>query len=125
MGNAMRTAIRLTLLGLALAFTTHLAWAHAFLLRSSPPVGSDVPSTPARLTLRFTEPVEVLFCTVELRNPSGAAISVPAPTLAADDPTMMVIPLPKLGPGTYTVIWHVTSVDTHKTEGQFQFTIGS
>jgi methionine-rich copper-binding protein CopC len=33
------------------------------------------------------------------------------------------VQLPKLVPGTYTVSWHVTSVDTHKTEGNFQFTV--
>ena len=31
--------------------------------------------------------------------------------------------LPKLTPGTYTVNWHVTSVDTHKTEGNYKFTV--
>jgi len=29
-----------------------------------------------------------------------------------------------LPPGIYTVIWHVTSIDTHKTEGRYQFTVG-
>ena len=31
--------------------------------------------------------------------------------------------IPALPPGTYTVIWHVTSVDTHKTKGSFKFTV--
>jgi copper resistance protein C len=129
----MKTSFRLmpTLLAqvvplcVPLVLATHLAWAHAFLIRASPPVGSSVPTSPPQLTMRFTERVEVLFCTVQLLGPTGAAISVPTPKLAPDDPTTMVIPLPKLGPGTYTVVWHATSVDTHKTEGQFQFTVGS
>ena len=29
-----------------------------------------------------------------------------------------------LPPGTYTVSWRVVSVDTHPTEGRFQFSIG-
>jgi CopC domain len=29
-----------------------------------------------------------------------------------------------LAPGNYTVSWHVTSVDTHKTQGSFSFTVG-
>lgn len=100
------------------------AWAHAFLARASPPVGSQLPAAPAALTLSFTEAVEPLFCTIELLNPAGAAVSVPAPSVPADNPQALVVRLPKLGPGTYTVVWHVTSVDTHKTEGRFQFTIG-
>jgi hypothetical protein len=40
-----------------------------------------------------------------------------------DNNRVLIIQLPKLPPGTYTVIWHVTSVDTHKTEGNFKFTV--
>jgi methionine-rich copper-binding protein CopC len=29
-----------------------------------------------------------------------------------------------LPPGNYTVSWHVTSVDTHKTQESFSFTVG-
>jgi hypothetical protein len=35
----------------------------------------------------------------------------------------MLVGLPKLGAGVYTVIWHATSVDAHKTEGRFTFTV--
>src|SRR5580698_5989929 len=125
----MKTSLRLmpTLLALfiPLVLATQPARAHAFLIRASPPVGSSVPTSPPQLTMRFTEGVEVLFCTVQLLGPTGAAISVPAPKLAPGDATTMVISLPKLGPWTYTVVWHATAVDTHKTEGQFQFTVSS
>ena len=33
------------------------------------------------------------------------------------------VSLPKLAAGRYTVIWHVTSIDTHKTEGHFNFRV--
>ncbi len=100
------------------------AWAHAFLARATPPVGSLVPAPPGELTLRFTEAVEPLFCTIQLLSPRGAAVGVPAPRVAPGDGTMLVVPLPRLTPGAYTVVWHVTSVDTHKTEGAYQFTVG-
>jgi methionine-rich copper-binding protein CopC len=28
-----------------------------------------------------------------------------------------------LKPGVYTVHWHAVSVDTHRTQGSFQFTV--
>jgi methionine-rich copper-binding protein CopC len=28
-----------------------------------------------------------------------------------------------LKPGSYTVTWHVLSVDTHRTEGSYSFTV--
>jgi copper resistance protein C len=35
----------------------------------------------------------------------------------------LVVEIPALSSGTYTVIWHATSVDTHKTEGSYRFTV--
>jgi copper resistance protein C len=113
-----------TLLTVAPLLAPPAAWAHAFLAGASPPVGSQMPAAPAALTLRFTEPVEPLFCTIQLLNPGGTAVSVPAPNVPANNPQALVVALPRLGPGTYTVVWHVTSVDTHKTEGRYQFSIG-
>ncbi|MGD0430210.1 MAG: copper resistance protein CopC [Acetobacteraceae bacterium] len=111
------------LVTVALLLATPSAWPHAFLARAAPPVGSQSATSPAQLTLRFTEPVEPLFCTVELQDPAGAAVTLPAPR-PEDGAQALVVPLPKLSPGTYTVIWHVTSIDTHKTEGRYQFTVG-
>jgi methionine-rich copper-binding protein CopC len=37
---------------------------------------------------------------------------------------MLQISLKALPPGTYKVRWHVLSVDTHKTEGSYSFTVG-
>lgn len=117
----MRLPIPLTIAALLGA---PAAWAHAFLAGASPPVGSQLPAAPAALTLRFTEPVEPLFCTIQLLNPAGAAIGLPVPGVPAGNPQALAVALPRLTSGTYTVVWHVTSVDTHKTEGRFQFTIG-
>ena len=39
------------------------------------------------------------------------------------DAKILKVSLPSLSPGTYTVIWQVTSVDTHKTEGKFTFKV--
>ena len=35
--------------------------------------------------------------------------------------TFVITPVP---PGTYTVIWRVLSVDTHRTQGDFTFRVG-
>ena len=37
--------------------------------------------------------------------------------------SLLQVSLPQLPAGTYTVIWHVVSVDTHRTQGHFEFTI--
>jgi len=97
------------------------ASAHAFLEHASPGVGSTV-AAPAELRLTFTERVEPLFSRVTVRSPAGTPL--PAGRLeTARNGQQLVVKLPKLAPGTYTVQWHVTSVDTHKTQGSFRFTV--
>jgi hypothetical protein len=36
----------------------------------------------------------------------------------------MRVGIKSAGPGSYRVQWHALSVDTHKTEGRFSFTVG-
>jgi methionine-rich copper-binding protein CopC len=36
---------------------------------------------------------------------------------------VLAVPVKPLAAGVYTVLWHATSVDTHKTEGHFTFTV--
>jgi methionine-rich copper-binding protein CopC len=114
---------RCELVGLALLVQASPAFAHAFLEHASPPVGSEIAGSPPEVAITFTEGVEPLFSAIELHGPTGAQVAVSTPHLAPDNNKILSIQLPKLLPGTYTVIWHVTSVDTHKTEGNFQFTV--
>jgi methionine-rich copper-binding protein CopC len=100
----------------------HAAWAHAFLERASPAVGSEVSGSPPALTLTYSEPVEPLFSTIEVKNAGAAVVSDAKPT-PSDDGRVLVVRLKKLSPGVYSVAWHVTSVDTHKTEGHFTFMV--
>ncbi|HME27052.1 MAG TPA: copper resistance protein CopC [Acetobacteraceae bacterium] len=111
------------LIVLAMLAQASPAFAHAFLERASPPVGSEIAATPPELSITFTEGVEPLFSTIEVHGASGAAVSTGTPHVAPGNNRRLTVELPKLPPGTYTVIWHVTSVDTHKTEGNYQFTI--
>lgn len=100
------------------------ALAHAFLERADPPVGSEVNSPPQQLVLTFSEGIEPLFTTVQLRDPSGKDLPIGKPRTEHGNDKNLVVQLPSsLGLGKYTVIWHATSVDTHQTEGSFQFTI--
>jgi methionine-rich copper-binding protein CopC len=36
----------------------------------------------------------------------------------------MSVPLKALPAGSYKVMWHVLSVDTHRTQGDFSFRVG-
>jgi copper resistance protein C len=99
-----------------------VAWGHAFLDRASPAVGSAVSGSPSSVTLTYTEPVEPLFSTIRVTDDKGARVDQGAPATQANG-RELAVKLKALRPGVYTVEWHVTSVDTHKTEGHFTFTV--
>lgn len=99
------------------------AFAHAMLDHANPSPGSVLHAQPGKIVLDFTEAVEPAFSNVELHDSKGAAVAIGKPQTAPDKRTRLVIQVPSLAPGSYTVIWHVTSVDTHKTQGRFGFTV--
>jgi copper resistance protein C len=111
------------LIGLVMLTQASPIFTHAFLERASPPVGSEVGASLSELSLTFSEGIEPLFSTIAVHDANDAIITTAKPHLSADNNQRLVVELPKLPPGVYTVIWHVTSVDTHKTEGRFQSTI--
>ena len=98
--------------------------AHAFLAKATPAVGSTVSQAPTQVLIDFTEGVEPLFSAITVQNAQGAQVEAGKPHLAGGQ-THLAIDFKPLPPGVYTVVWHATSVDTHKTEGKFTFTVVS
>jgi hypothetical protein len=99
------------------------ACAHALLRKAIPAVGSTVHAPPAQVVLRFSEGVEPTFSTVEVHDAGGARVDQGKPHTAPGDNKTLIVAVAPHGPGSYTVAWHATSVDTHKTQGRFTFTL--
>lgn len=99
------------------------AWAHAHLVSAAPAVGATVAAADT-LRLTFSEGIEIKFSKVEVTQGGGAPIAFGAVALDPKDDKVVVIALPgPLPAGTYTVHWQVVSVDTHRTEGTYDFTV--
>src|ERR1043166_4718593 len=105
------------LVGLAVAWGSSEASAHAFLDHAVPPAGATVAVAPRTLQLFFSEPIEPLFSGAELATASGRPIATGKATIEPSNPAVLVLQLPTLAPGRYRVSWHVVSTDTHRTEG--------
>ncbi len=99
------------------------AFAHAHLDHAVPAVSGTVAQAPTQLELFFTEGVVPHFCRVELLDPHGKAVKTGTLATAKGNTSELLVPLPKLAAGTYTVDWHATSEDTHKTKGSYRFTV--
>jgi methionine-rich copper-binding protein CopC len=108
---------------LAFALIACPAFAHAQLEKAMPAVGGVV-SPPSEIRLEFSEGVEPKFSKVSLSGPGGAAAQLGAARTEPNNPAVLVVPISKpLSPGDYTVHWQAVSVDTHHTQGTFQFTV--
>jgi methionine-rich copper-binding protein CopC len=98
------------------------AQAHAFLLKSDPAVGATL-AAPKTLRLEFSEGVEIALSGAEVARASGGAIATEKPRYDGSNRKVLLTDLPMLSPGAYRVTWHVVSVDTHRTEGDFTFSV--
>lgn len=107
---------------LFLALQMH-AWAHAFLDHAEPKVGSTVTNSPTEIKIWFTQNLEPTFSKLEVQDAQGKEVDKKDAHLDDKDKSLFLVSLPQLPAGTYTVIWHAVSVDTHKTQGTFHFTI--
>jgi copper resistance protein C len=120
----MRRVAAIALLAFAAApFAIGAAQAHAFLRHASPAVGSTLSASPPEMTLDYTEAIEPRFSGVDVLDAQGQHVDAGDLHAAPDNAKRLVIGLKKLGPGAYTVKWHVVSVDTHHTEGTFTFSV--
>ena len=115
---------RSSLFGIApllLLLATCAAQAHAFLDHAEPRVGNKVASAPREVTLWFTQKLEPAFSTVTVTNASGQRIDTGKARVSGNQ---MSVSLRPGGAGIYHVTWHVLSVDTHTTDGNFTFEVG-
>lgn len=112
---------------LASACLSGLAFAHAHLESQLPAADSTV-TTPKELRLRFSEGIEEKFTKVSITSttPSGKTMVEAVPDIAtdpADNKILIVTPVAPLTAGQYKIEWHAVSVDTHKSEGNYSFTV--
>ena len=114
------TALLLFCLGIGGIGAAH---AHAFLDHSDPRVGNTVKS-PRIVSLWFTQNLESAFSTIDVLNSAGASMNAGRAVVDSRDRKLLRVPVKVLPPGTYTVRWHVLSVDTHTTDGSFTFHVG-
>jgi len=98
--------------------------AHAFLVRAEPQVGSRVTKAPNEVRIWFSEPIGTRLSSIKVFDASEKQVDKMDTHLDGHDRALLHISLrPSLAPGAYKVIWRVTSVDTHVTNGDFRFEV--
>ena len=99
------------------------ALAHSMLVKAEPPRRALLAKAPAQVRLWFNEEIEGDYASLVVLDAAKHAVTEIPPQLAPDDPKSIVLPLPELVPGKYSVKFRVLSVDGHVVESNFDFTV--
>ena len=100
-----------------------LALAHAILVKAEPPRRAVLSKPPAQVQLWFNEEIEGDYASLAVLDAEKHPVTEIKPQLAPDDQKSIVLPLPELTPGKYSVKFRVLSVDGHVVESSFDFTV--
>ena len=112
--------IRLLALCGALA-TANPAFAHAVVVRSSPPDRAVLTRVPEQIVLKFNAKLEKKLVHVKLDRADGATQTL---VDAAPEPAVVRVRLPgDLQAGPYTLHYKVLATDGHATQGVLRFTL--
>lgn len=119
MKRMLAAVAAVTLLGQSAAF------AHAYPQKESPAKGATVTTAPTSLWIEFDDELEPHFTGMTVTDAKGVRVDEGHATVSKTDPHHLSIGLKPLAPGKYTVHWHATDTDTHKTHGSYSFTVAS
>jgi len=107
----------------ALGLPVASAFAHSQLVKAEPPRRAVLTKSPTQVRLWFNENIEGDYASLVVLDTKKQPISNERPTLAPDDPKSIVLSLPELAPGKYSVKFRVLSVDGHVVESSYDFSI--
>ncbi len=105
------------------AFQVKVAMAHAALVKSDPPRRATLSAPPKHIRLWFNEKIEGSYASVTVWDSNKNSITENTPESVVDDPKSVVLNLPPIESGRYTVHYRVMSVDGHVIESSFDFSV--
>lgn len=108
---------------IALSTAVPSALAHSMLVKAEPPRRAVIAKAPEHVRLWFNEEIEGDYASLVVLDAEKHPVTEAKPQLVQDDPKSIVLPLPELAPGKYSVKFRVLSVDGHVVESSFDFTV--
>jgi len=97
-----------------------LAHAHPKIMKPAPDSSGPAPTS---ITITFSEGVEPKFSFIRLTDENGKSADSATSRPAPNDPTTLILSVPRLRPGTYVVHWANVALDGHRLDGRYKFTV--
>jgi copper resistance protein C len=98
------------------------AFAHVFPQKQEPGAGATVAS-PAQVRVTFDGPLEPAFSSLTVSDASGKQVNIGKSSVDARQAALMVVALPVLAAGRYSVRWVAVADDGHRTQGDYGFVV--
>ena len=108
---------------LSLMWQSNSAMAHAALVKSDPARRATLSMSPKQIQLWFNEKIEGAYASVVLLDSNKKVVTEDTPEVVADNPKSVVLNIPEIGSGKYTVQYRVMSVDGHVIESSYDFNV--
>jgi copper transport protein len=118
----IRVTVALLVVLLTVILPTTPAQAHAVLSSSDPRAESVVPEAPVKVTLVFSEPVQLVKDRIRVLAPDNSRADVGDPAVSGSAVTIIVRGQAQ---GTYLVSYRVVSADSHPIAGAFTYSVGA
>ncbi|SDG86971.1 MULTISPECIES: copper resistance CopC family protein [unclassified Nitrosomonas] len=99
--------------------------AHAALVKAEPARRAVLSTAPAQVRLWFNEEVEPAYASLSVLNEDKKSITDSKVKIHSEDPKSIVLELPEMQSGRYTVKFRVLSVDGHVVDSEYNFTVAN
>lgn len=99
------------------------AQAHAALVKAEPARRAVLRKAPRQVRLWFNERIEPAYASIVLHRGGTQSVATDRARVDPQDPKLLVLDLPPLEPGEYTVKYRALSVDGHTVDYGYTFTI--
>lgn len=104
-------------------FNIGSVFAHAMLVKAEPAKRASLTTAPSQVRLWFNEEIEPAFATLSVIDANKKAITENKAVVDSEEPKSIVLKLPEMQAGRYTVKFRVLSVDGHVVDSEYEFTI--
>lgn len=118
-----RPTLLVAVLAAVIALAPVSSFSHSLLVRAQPGQRSTVTRPPERVQMWFSERLEPAYASASVWNEAGTQVDGGDASVDQNDPTLLSVSTPNLGPGRYTVRFRVLSVDGHVVTSSYTFTV--
>ena len=115
--------IVLLIVSMLCLFNMSSVLAHAMRVKAEPAKRASLTTAPSQMRLGFNEDIEPAFATLSVLDVNKTAVTGDKAVVDSGDPKSIILKLPEIQPGRYTVKFRVLSFDGHVVDSEYEFTI--